>query len=61
MSKLKNYALGQWIEGDGEGQELYNAINGELVATASSKGLDFEAMLNYGRTVGNPVLRKMTF
>lgn len=61
MSKLKNYALGQWIEGDGEGQELYNAINGELVATASSKGLDFEAMLNYGRIVGNPVLRKMTF
>lgn len=59
--KLQNYALGKWIQGDGNGQELYNAITGDVVATASSKGLDFAAMCDYGRTVGSPNLRKMTF
>lgn len=61
MNTLKNYALGQWTAGADEGQILYNAINGDAVATASSKGLDFAAMCNYARTVGGPALRKMTF
>ncbi len=56
-----NYALGKWTEGEGEGQILYNAVNGSAIATATSKGLDFGQMLDYGRTVGGPVLRKMTF
>lgn len=59
--KLGNYVLGNWIEGDGEGQHLYNAVNGELVAVATTKGLDFNSILEYGRKVGNPALRKMTF
>ncbi len=59
--KLGNYVLGKWMHGDGEGNPLYNAVNGELVATATAKGLDFEAILAYGRRVGNPALRKMTF
>src|SRR6187549_953937 len=61
MNPLKNYALGKWTAGADEGQTLYNAINGDAVATASSKGLDFAAMCNYARTVGGPALRKMTF
>ena len=59
--KLKNYALGSWMEGEGDGQILYNAVNGNQIAVASSKGLDFAAMLHYARTVGGPALRKMTF
>jgi oxepin-CoA hydrolase/3-oxo-5,6-dehydrosuberyl-CoA semialdehyde dehydrogenase len=59
--KLANYITGRWIKGDGEGQILYNAVNGEEVAIASTKGLDFSAILEYGRTVGSPALRKMTF
>ena len=59
--KLQNYAVGQWISGEGSGQELYNAINGEFVASATSKGLDFGAMCDYARTVGGNKLRKMTF
>lgn len=59
--KLQNYALGQWVAGEGNGQELFNAITGDVVATASSKGLDFGAMCEYARTVGGPNLRKMTF
>ncbi len=59
--KLGNYITGHWIEGDGEGQELYNAVNGDVVAYATTKGLDFASVLEYGRTKGNPALRKMTF
>lgn len=61
MEKLENYITGKWITADGEGQKLYNAVTGEVIATASTKGLDMESVLNYGRTVGNPTLRKMTF
>ncbi len=59
--KLKNYALGKWTPGKGAGQELYNAITGEVVATATSNGLHFGDMMDYGRTTGGPALRKMTF
>jgi oxepin-CoA hydrolase / 3-oxo-5,6-dehydrosuberyl-CoA semialdehyde dehydrogenase len=59
--KLKNYATGKWIEGEGKGKELFNAISGEVIATASSSGVSFEEMLHYARTVGGPPLRKMTF
>lgn len=61
MNKLHNYACGQWVAGAENGQELYNAITGDVVATASSKGLDFAKMCDYARTVGGPKLRKMTF
>ncbi|MCB9334639.1 MAG: phenylacetic acid degradation bifunctional protein PaaZ [Flavobacteriales bacterium] len=59
--KLQNYAQGKWIEGEGEGKPLFNAITGEEIATASSKGLDFAAMMDYARKVGGPSLAKMTF
>ena len=50
--KLGNYITGKWIEGDGDGQQLYNAVNGEIIANATTKGLDFASILNYGRTTG---------
>jgi len=59
--KTKNYAQGKWIEGDGDGKPLFNAITGEQISTASSKGLDFGAMMEYAREVGGPSLAKMTF
>lgn len=61
MNKLHNYSCGQWVAGAGDGQSLHNAITGDVIATASSKGLDFERMLDYARRTGGPVLRKMTF
>jgi len=61
MNKLENYITGQWITGDGDGQLLYNAVTGEPVAAATTKGLDFAAITEYARKVGNPALRKMTF
>jgi oxepin-CoA hydrolase/3-oxo-5,6-dehydrosuberyl-CoA semialdehyde dehydrogenase len=61
MLALENYILGSWIKGDGEGQSLYNAVTGDAIATASTKGLDFASILQYGREKGNPALRKMSF
>ncbi len=61
MRKLGNYVLGNWIEGDGEGKLLTNAVNGSPIALATTQGLDFEKILQYGREVGNPKLRSMTF
>jgi len=59
--QLQNYVTGKWMNGRGEGQPLFDASTGELVATATSDGLNFEEMLNYGRKVGNKNLRKLTF
>jgi oxepin-CoA hydrolase/3-oxo-5,6-dehydrosuberyl-CoA semialdehyde dehydrogenase len=61
MNKLGNFVQGKWIEGDGDGQLLYNAVDGTPVAAASTKGLDFAAVLQYAREKGNTALRKMTF
>jgi oxepin-CoA hydrolase/3-oxo-5,6-dehydrosuberyl-CoA semialdehyde dehydrogenase len=59
--KLKNYVQGKWIEGEGDGKQLYDAITGAELAVASTEGIDFAGVLNYARNVGSPALKKMTF
>lgn len=59
--KLQNYAMGEWVTGTGKSAELFNAVTGEVIGETSSGGLDFAAMAAYARTVGGPLLRKMTF
>lgn len=61
MRQLENYIQGKWVCGDGDGQILYNAINGQPIATATTKGLDFGSILSFAREKGNTALRKMTF
>jgi oxepin-CoA hydrolase/3-oxo-5,6-dehydrosuberyl-CoA semialdehyde dehydrogenase len=61
MNKLGNYVGGRWIPGEGEGQPLYDAVNGEVIAYASTSGLNFRSILEYGRNKGTAALRKMTF
>jgi oxepin-CoA hydrolase/3-oxo-5,6-dehydrosuberyl-CoA semialdehyde dehydrogenase len=61
MVKLENFVTGKWITGDGDGQVLSNAVTGVEIARATTKGLDFGAILEYGRKLGNPSLRQMTF
>lgn len=60
MIKLESYACGKWQAGEG-GDVMLNALTGEPVAQLSSKGVDFAAMLAYGRKVGGPALRQLTF
>lgn len=61
LTQLRNYAQGAWVSGQGEGETLYNALTGEGLYSASSKGLDFGGMMDYARKTAGPVLRKMTF
>ncbi|MDR3681261.1 MAG: phenylacetic acid degradation bifunctional protein PaaZ [Flavipsychrobacter sp.] len=61
LTKLKNYAEGNWFSSKKEGDVLYNAVTGDALYTASSDGLDFGAMMQYARNVGGPALRKLTF
>ena len=61
MKSYNNFANGKWTKGEGEGTPLFNAITGEEIGRASSKGLDFAEMMDYSRKVGSPKLRKMTF
>ncbi len=58
---LQHYVLGKWTDSTGNKKELLNAINGELVSTVGAEGADLNEVLNYGRVVGGPALRKMTF
>ena len=58
---LENYTLGRWTAGAAAPQELRDASTGEVIALANTEGFDFEAILDYGRRVGNPALRRMTF
>lgn len=61
MNTVKNYILGNWEAGSGTEYTARHAITGTDIATVSSKGLDYKAILEYGRSVGGPALRKMTF
>lgn len=59
--QLKSYAQGKWIAGAGAGAALRDATTGTVVARASTEGVDFKGMLEYGRRVGGPALRALTF
>jgi oxepin-CoA hydrolase/3-oxo-5,6-dehydrosuberyl-CoA semialdehyde dehydrogenase len=61
MRKIKNYIHGQWVEAPGVEFVAHNAITGETIGEVSSEGLDYASILEYGRNVGGPALRKMTF
>ena len=60
MKKYENYALGNWVSGNGNETVLHNAITGAEIGTVSS-GLDFSSMMEYARNTGGPALRKLTF
>jgi len=61
MSKIQHYVQGQWTEGKEEGTPVYDAITGEVISNIAIEGLDIPEILQYGRTKGSEVLRKMTF
>ncbi|WP_328607075.1 phenylacetic acid degradation bifunctional protein PaaZ [Amycolatopsis sp. NBC_00345] len=61
MVLLRSYVSGGWHTASGEGVPLHDAATGEEVARVSSEGVDFAAALEYGRTVGGPALRELTF
>ncbi|MGY0393179.1 phenylacetic acid degradation bifunctional protein PaaZ [Bizionia sp. KMM 8389] len=61
MKKIEHYVQGQWITGTEEGAPVLDAVTGEAFTSVAVEGLDVPEILNYGRTKGGEVLRKMTF
>lgn len=61
MYRIENFIGGKWMAGEGEGQVLYDAVNGEPVGRAGAGGIDFAEALDFGRRKGNRSLRKMSF
>ncbi|MDR9373922.1 MAG: phenylacetic acid degradation bifunctional protein PaaZ [Schleiferiaceae bacterium] len=59
--KIENYVMGRWMAGEGEELLATDAVTGEPLGSVSSAGLDYEAILDYGRRTGGPALRKLTF
>ena len=59
--KLENYAMNGWVSGMGDGQVLTSAVDGRAIASLSTDGLDFAAMLEHARRVGGRNLRRHTF
>ena len=60
-TKLGNLVLDRWIDGDGDGNVLTSAVNGNPVASITSDGLDFGSIIDHARRVGGANLRQLTF
>ncbi|WP_299101835.1 phenylacetic acid degradation bifunctional protein PaaZ [uncultured Winogradskyella sp.] len=61
MNKIQHYVQGSWTTGKEEGVPILDAVTGEAFTSVAIEGLDVPEILNYGRTKGGEVLRKMTF
>jgi oxepin-CoA hydrolase/3-oxo-5,6-dehydrosuberyl-CoA semialdehyde dehydrogenase len=59
--QLQSYCAGRWVSGSGEATLLRDASTGDVIASATSEGLDFAAMLEHARIVGGANLRRLTF
>ncbi len=61
MTVLRSYVGGNWVTPDDDGTPVHDAVTGAEVARVSTKGVDMRAALEYGRSVGGPALRELTF
>ena len=55
-----SYVYGRWLSGNEEGIHISHSVTGKRITSASSQGVDFERVLDYGRSRGGPALRAMT-
>jgi oxepin-CoA hydrolase/3-oxo-5,6-dehydrosuberyl-CoA semialdehyde dehydrogenase len=60
MPLLNSYVNGAWYA-PSDGVPLHDAVTGDEVVRISSDGVDFAGALDYGRRVGGPALRELTF
>jgi oxepin-CoA hydrolase / 3-oxo-5,6-dehydrosuberyl-CoA semialdehyde dehydrogenase len=58
---LRSYVAGDWHTAADQGRPLHDAVTGAEIARISSTGVDFAGALEYGRRVGGPALRELTF
>ncbi len=61
VETLESYLGGRWSRGQGTETELIDPTTGDILATASAKGLDFVGALAYARQHGGPALRALSY
>lgn len=59
--KLESFLSGHWISSGKDQIEVRSAVTGDVVAQATSGGLDMREALAYARNVGGKNLRRLTF
>src|SRR5215217_3510287 len=59
--RLESFVRGQWIAPGTDLTDLQSAVTGEVVAQVPGGGIDMGEVLAFGRTVGGPHLRRLTF
>ena len=59
--KLSNYVSGQWKEGAGAGEPLFDPVTGDELARISSQGIDVGAALEFARIQGGTALRQSNY
>ncbi len=59
--RLQSYAEGAWFEAEKAFSDVRSAVDGRVIAQASSAGLDFGALVRFARNAGGPNLRALTF
>lgn len=61
-STIPHYIRGTWLNPSAtDTTPLLHAVNGKTVAHVGNESLDFQSILEYGRRIGNPNLRRLTF
>lgn len=58
--KIQSYVNGEWCSGNGRVDTLVNSVNDEVIGEVHSLDSGFDQVLEYGRTVAGPELRKLT-
>lgn len=59
--KLESFVNGRWTSPGGDKIEMRSAVSGDVVAEATSGGLDMREVLAYARETGGRNLRRLTF
>jgi oxepin-CoA hydrolase/3-oxo-5,6-dehydrosuberyl-CoA semialdehyde dehydrogenase len=60
VAVLRSYVSGAWFA-PADGAPVLDAVTGDEVARVSSQGIDVAGAVEYGRRVGGPALRELTF
>lgn len=59
--EAESYCAGRWIKPGSSHVEIKSPIDGALIARCGGGAMDFAEIADYGRRVGGPALRAMTF
>lgn len=61
MRRLESFVMGRWHSATDAGELFVDATTGAPIGALSSTGIDFAALVAFGRDVGGPALRALTF